>query len=38
MYHGILPQVPAVIKGILDLNLLLLLLLLLFLFLLAASG
>ena len=35
MYHGILPQVPAVIKGILDLNLLLLLLLL---FLLAASG
>ena len=20
MYHGILPQVPAVIKGILDLN------------------
>ena len=37
MYHGILPQVPAVIKGILDLNFLLLLLLLL-LFLLAASG
>ena len=27
MYHGILPQVPAVTKGILDLNLLSLLLL-----------